>query len=84
MDYDLNGIATQNKAQLKLIFVEVETAIKIKLCAILEKLNQRRNRAERMPNFVVDYIVEEEEDLSTQFLQMQKNQIIDLQKRFEC
>ena len=34
----LEGLATQSKAQLKLKFIEVETAIKIKLCAILEQL----------------------------------------------
>ena len=77
----LEGLATQSKAQMKLIFIEVETAIKTKLCAILEQLNQRRNR---VSNFVDDCIVEEEEkDLSTQFLQMQKNQLIDLQEHFE-
>ena len=81
----LEGLATQSKAQMKLKFLEVETAIKIKLCAILEQLNQRRNRAERVPNFVDDYIVEEEEKhLSTQFLQMQKNQLIDLPEHFDC
>ena len=80
----LEGLATQSKAQMKLNFIEVETAIKIKLCAIQEQLNQRRNRAERVSNFVDDCIVEEEEkDLSTQFLQMQKNQLIDLQEQFE-
>ena len=68
----LEGLATQSKAQMKLNFIEVETAIKKKLCAVLEQLNQRRNR---VSNFVDDCIVEEEEkDLSTQFLQMQKNQ----------
>ena len=39
----LEGLATQSKAQIKLNFIEVETAIKIKLCALLEQLNQRRN-----------------------------------------
>ena len=48
----LEGLATQSKAQMKLNFIEVETAIKIKLCAILEQLNRRRNRAERVSNFV--------------------------------
>ena len=57
---------------MKLKFVEVETAIKKKLCALLEQLNQRRKRAKRVSNFLDDCIVEEEEkDLSTQFLQMQ-------------
>ena len=77
----LEGLATQSKAQLKLNFIEVETAIKIKLCAILEQLNERRNG---VSNVVDDCIVEDEgKDLSTQFLQMQKNQLIDLQEHFE-
>ena len=77
----LKGLATRSQAQMKLNFFEVETAIKIKLCAILEQLNQRRNGVSK---FVDDCIVEDEEkDLSTQFLQMQKNQLIDLQDHFE-
>ena len=36
----LEGLATQSKAQMKWTFIEVETAIKIKLCAILEQFNQ--------------------------------------------
>ena len=79
----LEGLATQSEAQMKLNFIEVETEIRIKLCAILEQLNQRRNRAERVSNFADDCIVEEEKDLSTQFLQMQKNHFIDLQEHFE-
>ena len=50
----LEGLATQSKAQMKLNFIEVETAIKIKLYAILEQLNHRRNQAEVVSNFVVD------------------------------
>ena len=81
----VGGLEFHSKAHMKLNFIEVEFAIKIKLCAILEQLNQRRNRAEKVSNFVDDCIVEEEEenDLSTQFLQMQKYQLIDLQELFE-
>ena len=79
----LEGLATQNKAQMKFNFIEVETAIKIKLRATLEQLNQRRNQAERVSNLADDCMVEEEKDLSTQFLQMQKNQLIDFQEHFE-
>ena len=68
---------------MKLNFIEVETAIKINLCAIIEQFNQRCNRAERVSSFVDDCIVEEEKDLSTQFLQIQKYQLIDLQEHFE-
>ena len=57
----LKGLATESKAQMKLNFIGVETAIKIKLCAILEPLNQRRNQAARVSNFVYYGIVEEKE-----------------------
>ena len=40
----LEGLATQSKAQTKLRFIEVKTAIKIKLCSILEQLNQRQSQ----------------------------------------
>ena len=76
-------IATQSKAQMKLNFIEVEIAINIKLCATVEQLSQRRNQSEGMSNFVDDCIVEEEKKLSTQFLQKQKNQLIDTQQHFE-
>ena len=79
----LERLATQSKAQMKLKFSEVETAIKIKLFAVLEQLKQIRNRAERVSNIVDDCIVKEEEKvLSTQFLQTQKNQMINLQEHF--
>ena len=42
-----DGLATHSQTQMKLNFIEVETAIKTELCAILEQLNQRRNWAER-------------------------------------
>ena len=44
----LQRFATQSKTQMTMIFFEVETAVKIKLCAILEQLNERRNRAKRV------------------------------------
>ena len=69
---------------MKSNFTEKGTEIMMKLCAILKQLNQSHNQAERVTNFVDDCIVEEEEKvLSTQFLQMQKNQLIDLQEHFE-
>ena len=66
-------------------FIEIETAIKINLCAIPEQLNQRRSLAERVSNFVNDCVVEgeEEKNLSIQILQMEENQLIDLQEQFE-
>ena len=80
----LEVLATQSKAQMRLNFIEVETAIKMKLCAILQQPNQRRNQAERVSKFADDCMVEEDEkDLTTQILQRQKNQLIDLQEHFE-
>ena len=58
--------------------------MKIKLCQFLQQLNQRHNRAETVMDFVDDCIFDsEEQDLSSHFLQMLKNQLIDLQEHFE-
>ena len=82
----LEGLAKQSGAQMKLGFIEVETAIKNKLCSNLQQLNQRHSQRER----VIDYDNNEyfndpaeEKELSTQFLQMQKNQLTDLQQHFQ-
>ena len=82
----LEGLATQSKAQLKSKFFEVEPAIKIKLSSILEQLNQRHSQLERVIDFDDDECFNdtaEEKELSTQFLQLKKNQLIDLQEHFE-
>ena len=82
----LEGLAVQSKAQMKLKFLEVETAIKVKLSAVLEKLNKRRSEKTNTSNDYEDECVEEsgaEDDVSMQFLQIQKNQLIELQEHFE-
>ena len=79
-------MATQSKAQIKLGFIEVETVFKIKLSSILEQLNQRHSQRERVIDYDNDEYFNdtaEEKELSTQFLQLQKIQIIDLQEQFE-
>ena len=79
-------MATQSKAQMKLRFIEVETAIKIKLSSILEQLNQRHSQQDRVIDYDNDECFKdtmEEKEMSTQFLQMQKHQLIDLQEHFE-
>ena len=81
----VEGLATQSKAQMKLKFREIETAIKSKLTRTLESLNERRCRNQRVFEFE-DHCFEddnEEKDTSTQFLQMQKNQLIVLQEHLE-
>ena len=47
----LQGLATQSKAQMKLRFIEIETAIKIKLSSVLEQLNHRHSQRERVLDF---------------------------------
>ena len=83
----VEGLATKSKAQMKLKFLEVETAIKGKLTQTLESLNERRCRCRNQRVFESeDHCFEddnEEKDASTQFLQMQKNQLIELQERLE-
>ena len=81
----VEGLATKSKAQMKLKFLEVETAIKSKLNRTLETLNERRYRNQRLSEFE-DRCFEddnEEKDASTQILQMQKNQLIELREHLE-
>ena len=81
----VGGLVTQSKAQMKLNFLEVETAIKSQLTRTLESLNERGYRNQRVFE-LEDHCFEddnEEKDASTQFLQMQKNQLIVLQEHRE-
>ena len=81
----VEGLATKSKAQMKLKLLEVETAIKSKLTRTLESLNERRYRNQRVFE-LEDHCFEddnEKKDASTQFLQMQKNQLIELQEHLE-
>ena len=81
----VEGLATQSKAQMKLKFLEIETAINSKLTRTLDSLNERRCRNRHVFEFK-DHCFEddnEEKNASTQFLQMQKNQLIELQEHLE-
>ena len=75
----LEGLASQNKAQMKLLFLNIETTNKIRPGSILEKLTQRHNRPEKAGLNDCDNGIR----ASTQFLQIQKNQLIDLQESLE-
>ena len=81
----VEGLATQSKAQMNLKFLEVETIIKSKLTRTLQSLNERCCRKQQVFEFE-DHCFEEyneEKDASTQFLQMQKNQLTELQEHLE-
>ena len=75
----LENLALQSKAITKNSFYDIETTIKCKLGSILEKLTQRHNRREQSD---LDDC-ENETCTSTQFLQIQKKQLIDLQEHLE-
>ena len=64
---------------MKFLFPDIETAKKIKLGGILEKLNQRHNRREQDSLDDCD----ENRCASTQFLQIQNNQFKELQEQME-
>ena len=81
----VEGLATQSKAQMKMKFLEIETANKSKLTRTLESLNERRCRNQRVFDFEDQCFEDDDEgkDGSTQFLQIQKNQLIELQGHLE-
>ena len=62
-------------------FSSTENAIKTRVNSIFEKPNGGKD--ESTPLFEFEYIEEEEIDMSTQFLQIQKNQLLNLQQHFE-
>ena len=61
-------------------FSSIENAIKTRVNSIFEKLNGRKD--ESTPKFEFQNI-EKEIDMLTQFLQIQKNQLLELQQHFE-
>ena len=75
----LENLAGQSKTKTKNLFLNFKTTIKIKLGSILEKLTQRHNRREQAD--LDDY--DNEICASNLFLQIQKNQLIDLQESLE-
>ena len=75
----LENLALQSKAIKQNLFFDMERTINIKLGSILEKLTQRHNRKEQADLDDCD----NETCTSTQFLQMQKKQLIDLQEHLE-
>ena len=71
----VEGLATQSKAQMKLKFLEVETAIKSKLTRTLQSLNERRCRNQRVFEFEDQCFEDdnEEKDASTVFANAEKS-----------
>ena len=77
------NLASQSKAKMKNLFPDIETTIKNKLGNILEKLTQRHNRRESARFDRSQDDCDNEICASTQFLQIQKSQLVDLQESLE-
>ena len=75
----LEKLALQSKTIMKKLLFEIKTTRKITLGCILEKLTQRHIRREQAD--LVD--CDTDTCTSTQFLQIQKNQLVDLQETLE-
>ena len=75
----LENLALESKAIMKKLFFDIQATIKIILSSILEKLTQRHNRSEQADLDDCD----DETCTSTQFLQIQKKQLIDLLEQLE-
>ena len=75
----LESLALQTKTILSNLFFDIETTINVKLGSILEKLTQRHNRSEQA--YLDD--CDNETCTSTQFLQIQKKHLFDLQEHLE-
>ena len=80
----LENLASQSKAKMKNLFIDLEKTRKIKLGSILEKLTQRHNRREQVKAFDVNQDdCENKNFASTQFLKIPKNLLIFLQEHLE-
>ena len=68
-------MVTQNTAQMKMNFLQTKTETKSRPARILQTLHQRHSLCSGTET--------EENNSSTQFLELQKNQLNDLQEHFE-
>ena len=75
----LENLALQGEAIMKNLFFDIETTINFNMGIILEKLTKRPNRKEQADLDDCD----NKTCTSTQFFQIQKKQLIDLQERLE-
>ena len=79
----LQNLASRSKAKMKNLLLDIKTTIMIKLGSILEKLTESHNRQESAMFHMSQDDCDNEICASTQFVQIQKNQLIDLQESLE-
>ena len=75
----LEGLTLHSKTQIKLLFLDINATVKIKLGSILQKLTQRHNRREQVSLDDCD----NKRCATTQFLKIQKSKLFDLWKHLE-
>ena len=77
-------LANKSKSEIRTKFSSIEAIIRARVNEIWENLNKRKDQNASAYEFEDERVEEDDEaDMSTQFLQMQKNQLLDLQQHFE-
>ena len=81
----LELLAEKGKLEMRTKFRDVERVVNERMSKIFQELNERcRNLSTENFEYEDEYIEDTEEtDMSTQFLRMQKNQLIDLKQNLE-
>ena len=80
----IEDLASKSKTEMRTKFSSIEAIIRAWFNGIWENLNKRKDQNASAFECEVERTEEDDEaDMSTQFLQMQKNQLLDLQQHFE-
>ena len=81
----LESPASHSKVQMETLFTDIEKGKKIKVDRVLETLSQRLNRRRQVLEAEYVCFPEDSDDncVSAEILQVQKNQLIDVQERLE-
>ena len=81
----IENLANKFKTEMWLKFYSIETVIRARVNAFSKILNKRKDQNAAAFEYEDEHNEKDEEAyMSTQFLQMQKKQLIDLQQPFEC
>ena len=80
----IEDLANKSKTEMRKKFSSIEAIIRARVNAIWENLNKRKDQNASIFECEDEHTEEDDEaDMSTPFLPMQKNQLLDLQQHFE-
>ena len=80
----IEELANKSKTEMRTKFFSIEAIIRARVNAIWENLNKRRDQNASAFECEDERVEEDDEaDMSTQFLKMQKNRLLDFQQHFE-